>query len=439
MSLRGAKVYGKVVRVSGIYLEAYNPGSATGDLVEIYPSTGKRIYGEVIGFTEDRCIVMPYGKLSGIKPGDRVLVRSESVSTFTGEELLGKVVNPFGEPLSGERIYTPEKVPIELTSINPLSRERIKDVFDTGIRSINGMFTLGRGQKVGIFAGAGVGKSTLLGMITNYSSADVVVLGLIGERGREVREFMEDVLGEGLKKSVVVVSTADEPPVVKVKGAISAVVHARYFADRGATVLLVMDSITRFAMAQREIGLAAGEPPTLKGYTPSVFHMMTNIVESCGNFKGGGSITGIFSVLVEGDDISLDPVADALVGVFDGHIVLSRKRANAGLYPAIDPVRSLSRLMPRLVDEEHMNMAMYIRELLSSYESMEDLVNLGLYKKGSNPAVDKVLDYKKLIDGFFKQDYRRGVSFSESRRELESLYKAITGEQPASLPSEKPA
>ncbi len=428
MSLKGAKVYGKVVKVSGIYLEAYNPGSATGDLVEIYPSTGGRIYGEVIGFAEDRCIVMPYGRLSGIKPGDKVLIRSEYVYTYTGEELLGKVVNPFGEPLDGDDVLVAQRLPIELSSINPLNRERIKEVFDTGIRSINGMFTLGKGQKVGIFAGAGVGKSTLLGMITNFSTADVVVLALIGERGREVREFVEDVLGEGLKKSIVVVSTADEPPVVKVKGALSAIVHARHFAHQGKDVLLVMDSITRFAMAQREIGLAAGEPPTLKGYTPSVFHLMTNIVESCGNFRDGGSITGVFSVLVEGDDITLDPVADALVGVFDGHIVLSRKRANAGLYPAVDPVKSLSRLMPRLVDEDHLNMAMYIKELLSSYESMEDLVNLGLYKKGSNPAVDKVLENKEIIDHFFRQNYNEGVSFRESRKELEELYKTLRGE-----------
>ncbi len=425
--MRGVKVYGKVVKVSGIYLEAYNPGSATGDLVEIYPSTGRSIYGEVIGFNEDRCIVMPYGTLSGIKPGDRVLIRSEHVFTKTGRALLGKVVNPFGKPLSGKPLYTTEKAPIELTSVNPLERERIEEVFDTGVRSINGMFTLGKGQKVGIFAGAGVGKSTLLGMITNFSNADVVILALIGERGREVREFVEDVLGEGLKKSVVVVSTADEPPIVKVKGALSAIVHARHFASQGLDVLLVMDSITRFAMAQREIGLAAGEPPTLKGYTPSVFHMMTNIVESCGNFRKG-SITGIFSVLVEGDDITLDPVADALVGVFDGHIVLSRKRANAGLFPAVDPVKSLSRLMPKLVSEEHLSMAMYVKELLSSYEAMEDLVNLGLYKFGSNPAVDKVLEHKEAIDSFFKQDFRDGVSFEESLRDLRELYTALKGE-----------
>ena len=428
MFLKGAKVYGKIVKVSGIYLEAYNPGCATGDLVEIIPSNGNPIYGEVIGFNDDRCIVMPYGTLSGIKPGDKVHINREPVSTLTGEQLLGKVVNPFGHALDGTPIYTTEKATIELSSINPLGRDRIEEVFDTGIRSINALLTLGKGQKVGIFAGAGVGKSTLLGMITNYSSADVVVMGLIGERGREVREFIEDVLGEGLKRSVVVVSTADEPPVVKVKGAISAIVHAKYFASQGADVLLVMDSITRFAMAQREIGLAAGEPPTLKGYTPSVFHMMTNIVESCGNFVGSGSITGIFSVLVEGDDISLDPVADSLVGVFDGHIILSRKRANAGIFPAIDPVRSLSRLMPKLVSQDHLKMAMFLRELLSSYESVEDLVNLGLYKRGSNPAVDKVMENKELIDSFFKQDYRTGVSFEESLRSLKEIYSALRGE-----------
>ncbi len=426
MNLKGLKIYGKVLKVSGIYLEAYNPGGATGDLVEIVPSSGQRIYGEVIGFNEERCIIMPYGSLAGIKPGDLVLIKHEPVNTLVGEELLGKVVDPFGKPLDGEEILTQERAPIELETINPLERERIREVFDTGVRSINALLTLGKGQKVGIFAGAGVGKSTLLGMITNFSDADVVVLALIGERGREVREFVEDVLGEGLKRSIVVVSTADQPPVVKVKGALSAIVHARYFAKKGADVLLLMDSITRFAMAQREIGLAAGEPPTLKGYTPSVFHMMTRIVESCGNFSNAGSITGIFSVLVEGDDISLDPVADSLVGVFDGHIILSRKRANAGLFPAIDPVRSLSRLMPKLVSEEHLKMAMYVRELLSSFESMEDLVNLGLYRKGSNPAVDKVLEYKEHIDNFFKQDYRKGVSFEESLNSLKNLYSILT-------------
>ncbi len=426
MYLRGAKVYGKILKATGIYIEAYDVGDATtGNLVEIYTSDNKHILGEIIGFHEDRTIIMPYGHIYGIRSGDKVFYRTEKVSTYTGEKLLGKVVDPFGIPLDDRECVSASKIPVEIESINPFNRQRINSVFDTGIRSINAMLTLGRGQKVGIFSGAGVGKSTLLGMITNYSEADVVVLGLIGERGREVREFVEDILGEGLRKSIVVVSTSDEPPIVKVKGALSAVVHARYFASKGKNVLLVMDSLTRFAMAQREVGLAAGEPPTLKGYTPSVFYLMTKIVESCGNFTEG-SITGLFSVLVEGDDITLDPIADFLVGVFDGHIILSRKRANAGMFPAIDPVKSLSRLMPKLVSPEHLRMAMYLKELLSNYESMEDLVNLGLYKEGSNPYVDKVLQHKERIDAFFKQEIFEGVSFEESKRALEELYLELT-------------
>ncbi len=425
MYLRGAKVYGKILKATGIYIEAYDVGNATtGNIVEIHTAEHKDIPGEVIGFHEDRTIIMPYGHIYGIKSGDKVFYRNERVSTYTGEKLLGKVVNPFGVPLNDKECVSAVRLPVEIESINPFSRQRIQDVFDTGIRSINALMSLGRGQKVGIFSGAGVGKSTLLGMITNYSEADVVILGLIGERGREVREFVEDVLGEGIKKSIVVVSTSDEPPIVKVKGALSAVVHARYFASKGKKVLLVMDSLTRFAMAQREVGLAAGEPPTLKGYTPSVFYLMTKIVESCGNFTEG-SITGLFSVLVEGDDITLDPIADFLVGVFDGHIILSRTRANAGLFPAIDPVKSLSRLMPKLVDQEHMKMAMYIKELLSNYESMEDLVNLGLYKEGSNPYVDKVLRHKQEIDSFFKQEVYEGVSFQESKKALKELYDVL--------------
>ena len=426
MYLKGAKVYGKILKATGIYIEAYDVGNAaTGNIVEIYTSDDRRVLGEVIGFHEDKAIIMPYGHIYGVKSGDRVFFKNEKVSTYTGNKLLGKVANPFGIPLNEHGyINTAPKAPIEVDSVNPFSRQRITKVFDTGIRSINAMLTLGRGQKVGVFSGAGVGKSTLLGMITNYSEADVVILGLIGERGREVREFVEDVLGDGLKKSIVVVSTSDEPPIVKVKGALSAVVHARYFASRGKNVLLVMDSLTRFATAQREVGLAAGEPPTLKGYTPSVFYLMTKIVESCGNFTKG-SITGIFSVLVEGDDITLDPIADFLVGVFDGHIILSRKKANAGMFPAIDPVKSLSRLMPRLVSKEHLKMAMYLKELLSNYESMEDLVNLGLYKEGSNPYVDKVLEHKQAIDNFFRQDISEGISFQESLKALENIYRIL--------------
>ena len=420
------RVYGKVLKVSGIYLEATVLEGAVGNHA-IIKTDNNSIDGEVIGFYENRCIIMPFGSLSGVKVGDRVWILREAVSTVVGEQALGHLLDPLGRRLSDGKLLSGEKRPIELKDINPLQRNRITEVFDTGIRTINALFTLGKGQKVGVFAGAGVGKTTLLGMITKFSKADVVVLGLIGERGREVREFVEDVLGEAIKRSVVIVTTADQTPIMKVKGAISALVHARYFAEKGYDVLLVLDSLTRFTMAQREVGLSAGEPPTLKGYTPSVFYLLSKIVESCGSFQNG-SITGIFSVLVEGDDISLDPVADALMGMLDGHIILSRKLANAGLFPAIDPVKSLSRLMPQIVQQDHMRVALQIKEILSAYESVEELVNLGLYTQGTNPLVDKVIKHERAIKGFFMQDYRTAVDFKSSVSSLMELHeKILTG------------
>ncbi|SHK24551.1 FliI/YscN family ATPase [Thermocrinis minervae] len=420
------KVYSKVLRASGVYLEAYNIGASVGDRVVIEKEDGGFLEGEVVGFNQDRCIIMPFGSLMGVSYKDKVLLDRKKVSTAVGKELLGRVVDFMGRDiLTGKRLSTEER-PIELQSINPLHRERIREVFDTGIRSINALLTLGVGQKVGIFAGAGVGKTTLLGMITSHATADVVVLSLVGERGREVREFVEDVLGDAINRSLVVVSTAEDPPIVKVKSAVSAVVHARYFAQKGYRVLLVMDSMTRLAQAQREIGLAVGEPPTLKGFTPSVFYLMSKVVESCGNFREG-SITGIFSVLVEGDDVSLDPVADALMGMMDGHIILSRKRANASIYPAIDPVKSLSRIMPQLVSKEHMKMATAIREVLSLYESMEDLINMGLYTPGSNPILDRFMQNRQIVDDFFRQSVDERVSFEESVRALERLYSSLLG------------
>ncbi|WPM33029.1 FliI/YscN family ATPase [Hydrogenobacter sp. T-2] len=419
------RLYHKVYKASGVYLEAYNTEGAVGDHVVIYPQRNKPIEGEIIGFSEDRCIIMPFSLAHGVKAGDKAWIRKEHVSTVVGEGLLGELLDPFGRRLVDGSLPKGEKKPILLEDINPLEREKIGDVFDCGIRSINALLTLGKGQKVGIFAGAGVGKSTLLGMIVKNSKVDAVVLALIGERGREVREFVEDVLGEeGRKKSIIVVTTSDQTPILKVKGAISSLVHARYLASKGMHVLLVMDSITRLAMAQREVGLSAGEPPTMKGYTPSVFYLLSKVVENCGNFKKG-SITGIFSVLVEGDDISLDPVADSLMGVLDGHIILSRKRANAGIYPAIDPVRSLSRLMPQVVSKEHMQRAMYIREVLSAYESLEDMVYLGLYTQGSNPLVDKVVKNQEGIREFFRQGVEQKVSYEESLQALKALYEKL--------------
>ncbi|WP_448587791.1 FliI/YscN family ATPase [Thermocrinis sp.] len=420
------RIYGKVLRVSGMYLEATVPEGAVGNQA-IVKKDNENIDGEIIGFHENKCLIMPFGSISGVKVGDMVWIRREAVSTVVGEQTLGQILDPLGRKLSDGKLLSGEKRAIELRDINPLQRERITEVFDSGIRTINALFTLGKGQKVGIFAGAGVGKTTLLGMITRFSKADVVVLGLIGERGREVREFVEDILGDALSKSVVIVTTADQTPIMKVKGAISALVHSRFFAEKGYDVLLILDSLTRFAMAQREVGLAAGEPPTLKGYTPSVFYLLSKVVESCGNFKKG-SITGIFSVLVEGDDISLDPVADSLMGMFDGHIILSRKRANAGIFPAIDPVKSLSRLMPQLVSKDHMTMALYIKEMLSAYESMEELVNLGLYTQGTNPVVDKVIKHQQAIKDFFRQDHKTPVDFKESLSSLTEIYNKITRE-----------
>ncbi len=425
MYSKGIKVYGKVVKASGIFVEAILPFANVGNLVEIIKGEEK-VMGEVVGFHENRVIIMPYKGIEGIKKGDKVLLKTHMVFTKVGEDFLGKVIDPFGNSYDGEAVFYEKLERITLSEINPLTREKISEVFDTGIRSINALLTLGIGQKVGIFSGAGVGKSTLLGMITRNSEADAVVIALIGERGREVREFVEDVLGEeGLEKSVVIVSTADQSPIIKVKGAISAIVHARFLAEKGKNVLLVMDSITRLAQAQREVGLAVGEPPTLKGFTPSVFKLMTQVVESCGKFKRG-SITGIFSVLVEGDDISLDPIADALMGVLDGHIILSRKRANRGLFPAIDPLRSISRLMPKLVSEKHMEMANFLREVLSKYEDVDELVRIGLYKKGSNPLVDKVIEHIGEIESFFKQKPHEKISFEDSVKELEKLYQLLS-------------
>lgn len=420
--MKGAfRIYHKVYKASGIYLEAYNREGAIGDHVLVYPRRGNPIEGEIIGFNEDRCIIMPFNHIYGVKAGDKVLIKREHISTVCGLELIGEVIDPFGRRLSDGTKAKGEDKPVILEDVNPLHRERIEEVFDCGVRSINALLTLGKGQKVGIFSGAGVGKSTLLGMITRNSKVHAVVLALIGERGREVKEFLEDVLGEeGRKRSIIVVTTADQTPILKVKGAISSLVHAKYLAERGMDVLLVMDSITRLAIAQREVGLAAGEPPTMKAYTPSVFYLLSKIVENCGNFQRG-SITGFFSVLVEGDDISLDPVADFLMGVLDGHIILSRKRANAGLFPAIDPIRSLSRLMPKIVSEEHMKRATCLRDFLSAYESMEDIINIGLYNVGNNPKVDKVLRYKEDIDRFFIQGLDDRVSYQQSFNELKSI------------------
>jgi len=419
------KVYGKIQKIGGIYVEATVPEGKVGDLVEI-KSPSQTVFGEIISINGHSAVVMPFSNLYGIGRDAKVDVKGIPVSVYVGEGLLGKVVNAFGIPLDGKRpLLGTKPIEIKLQPINPLMKEKIKEPFDTGIRAINALYTLGKGQKVGIFAAAGVGKTTTLGMITRFSQADLVILSLIGERGREVKEFVEDVLGkEGMEKSIVVVSTADEPPVNKVKAAFASMVMARYFAlEKGMNVLFIMDSITRFAMAKRELGLASGEPPTAKGYTPSVFYDLSLIAESCGKFSKG-SITGIFSVLVEGDDIT-DPVADFMIGVLDGHIILSRKRAYENIYPAVDPLKSISRIMPNVVPPEIYEASQYIKSVYATYEKMEDVINLGIYKMGSNPRVDLAVKAKPLIDDFFRQKVQEKVNLQESWQQLLELYNKI--------------
>ncbi len=419
------KIYGKITKISPSYIEATYKNAFIGEKVEII-SENKKIEGEVIGISDNEAIIMSFGDNSLLDGKSKVYYTSNHVYTYAGEGILGKVIDPFGNPFNEKALDNVERIQISLEETNPMKREKIKKIFDSGIRSINALATLGKGQRVGIFAGAGVGKTSTLGMIMKYSDSDIVVLALIGERGREVREYVEDILGDYLEKSVVVVSTSDQPPILKVKGVISAASIARYFAKKGKDVLLVVDSLTRLAMAQREIGLASGEPPTLKGYTPSVFNLMSKVIESCGSLEIG-SITGIFSVLVEGDDISLDPIADSAVGYLDGHIILSRKIAESGIYPAVDPLKSLSRIMPQIVSDEHLKMANELKNYLSQYYELEDIIKIGLYRQGSNKIIDNIINNKEKINNFFMQNLKEGINYISSIESLKTLVEVLRG------------
>jgi len=421
---RPYKIYGKITKVSGVYIEASNYSSGVGDEVTIDGD----FKGEIIGFDKENAIIMCFDSNVSVKPGTKVLYTEEPVSTYVSEEFLGKVLDPFGNIIHSDNtksVKSLKKLPLSLENHSPMERKKISKIFDSGVRTINALTTIGIGQRIGVFAGAGVGKTTTLGMIMKHSYSDVVVLALIGERGRAVREYVEDILGEAFEKSVVIVSTSDQTPIMKVKGAISALVHARFFASKGYNVLLVMDSLTRLAMAQREIGLSVGEPPTLKGYTPSVFLTMSKIIEGCG-LVGDYGITGIFSVLVEGDDTSLDPIADSAMSFLDGHILLSRKIADSGIYPAIDPLKSISRIMPNIVSDEHWDYVLKFKQILSEYYSMEDIIKVGLYRKGSNPTIDKVLERKSDIDNFFMQNPKTGINYNNSLQELKELVSKIS-------------
>ncbi|MBX6423054.1 FliI/YscN family ATPase [Thermosulfurimonas sp. F29] len=411
------KVCGHVKQVVGLVVEAEGPPLRVGDLCRIETSSGE-ILAEVSGFRDERLLLLPLGSPIGIEPGNRVYA-CERAEARVGRELLGRVINALGEALDGKPLpYLPETYPLYNEPLKPFERARITEPLDVGIRAINALLTVGKGQRIAIMAGSGVGKSTLLGMMARHTRADVNVIALIGERGREVREFIERDLGEeGLRRSVVVVATADEPPPLRMRGAYYATAIAEYFRDQGLDVLFMMDSLTRFCMAGREVGLSVGEPPTARGYTPSVFAQLPRLLERMGPRTEGGSITGIYTVLVEGDDFT-EPVADAVRAIADGHIVLSRELAQEGHYPAIDVLASVSRLMRDLAEREHYKAAQELVKLLAVYRRAEDLINIGAYVRGSNPEIDRALEKIEAVKAFLRQEVEERAGFEESIRAL---------------------
>ncbi len=416
-------VEGVLRRMVGLTLEAEGCRAPLGARCTIGDSSDG-VEAEVVGFAGgDRLYLMPTGNLHGVMPNARVVPRGTTARARVGEELFGRVIDGGGEPIDGAGpLKARERTPLMAEPINPLERAPIAAPLDVGVRSINALFTVGRGQRMGLFAGSGVGKSVLLGMMTRYTKADVVVVGLIGERGREVREFISEILGShGLARAVVVAAPADTSPLFRLHGAMRATAIAEHFRDQGYNVLLLMDSLTRYAQAQREIGLAIGEPPTTKGYPPSVFGLLPRLVERAGNGpEGGGSITAFYTVLVEGDDPQ-EPVADAARAILDGHLVLSRQLADAGLYPAIDVEASISRAMSGITGTEHQQAAQRFRQLYTAYRQNEDLISVGAYQRGSDPVVDQAIQYQPRLRAFLQQDVSEAVDFEEAVASLRRL------------------
>jgi len=450
--------YGKVIQVIGLVIKAVGIRASIGELCEISlspsPLTGRvgvggrmgKIIAEVVGFQEGDLLLMPLGELHGIHPQDKIIGMKSPLTIEVGEGLVGRVVDALGKPIDGKGSISEEEMrnaecgmrnernnsdirhptsdiryPVRNSPPHPLGRGRISEPIETGIRAIDGLLTCGKGQRVGIFSGSGVGKSVLLGMIAQNTRADVNVIALVGERGREVRDFIEKDLGsEGLRRSVVVVATSDQPPLLRVQCALTATTIAEYFRAQGKDVMLMMDSVTRFAMALREIGLAIGEPPTSKGYTPSVFSRLPLLLERAGLDEGKGSITGLYTVLVEGDDMN-EPVADALRSILDGHIVLSRTIAMQNLYPAIDINASISRLMPDIVAKAHKETARKVKEVMAIYEEAKDLINIGAYVPGSNPKIDYAIKALDKIRDFIRQEMDEKADFHESIQRLINL------------------
>ena len=417
-------VYGKVSGVIGLLVKGYNPGASIGEMCRIYPNGNNRTIGaEVVGFREEKVLLMPFGNLDSIGPGCRILSTGKKSNVKVGHNLLGRVIDGMGNPIDNRGPIESEcEYPIYADPINPLKRGRITKPMDLGIRAMNALSSCGRGQRMGIFAGSGVGKSFLLGMIARNTKADINVIGLVGERGREVREFIENNLGkEGLSRSVVVVATSDMHPLVRMRAAYVATAISEYFRDQGIEVLLMVDSLTRFAMAQREVGLSVGEPPTVKGYTPSVFSLMPKLLERAGNIEDSGSITGLYTVLVEGDDFN-EPISDAARSILDGHITLDRSLAARNHYPAIDVTESISRLMVDIVNSKHRKMAGDVLNIVSTYRQAEDLINIGAYVKGSNSEIDNAIRMIGKVNSFLRQDVDENISFEESEEQLFALF-----------------
>lgn len=415
------RVSGRVTQVVGLVVESHGPNARVGDLCFIETGQGEPIRAEVVGFRGDRTLLMPLGELSGVRAGCAVLSSGHCLRVPVGPELLGRTLDGLGEPMDGmgplpcSRYY-----PIFATPPNALNRRMINRPLETGVRAIDGMLTLAEGQRMGIFAGSGVGKSTLLGMIARNCTADVNVIALVGERGREVREFIEHDLGpEGLRRSIIVCATSEQPALVRIKAALTATAIAEYFRDQGANVLLMMDSVTRFCMAQREVGLAIGEPPSTKGYTPSVFALLPKLMERAGT-SDRGAITALYTVLVEGDDTN-EPIADAARSILDGHIVLNRKLTSKGHYPPIDVMQSLSRVAPMVTDPAQQEMSRDIRELLAAYSDVEDLVSIGAYKPGTKPLADRALEKWDSINGFLRQTKDQATSFTDTVHHMRNI------------------
>lgn len=416
------KYTGRVSQVIGLTIESHGPAVNLGEICNIFPlKVDSPIKAEVVGFKESIVCLMPLGSMNGVGPGSRIEATGESLSVGVSEDMLGRVIDGLGRVIDGKGSFNKcTMYSVENSPPNPLTRKRIREVLPVGVRAIDGLLTIGKGQRIGIFSGSGVGKSTLMGMIARNTKADINVIGLIGERGREVREFIEnDLQEEGLSRSVVVVATSDQPALIRLKAAQLATSVAEYFRDQGKDVMLMMDSLTRFAMAQREVGLAIGEPPVTRGYTPSVFSVMPRLLERSGT-SDTGSITGLYTVLVDGDDMN-EPITDTVRSILDGHIVLSRSLANKNHYPAIEVLASVSRVMPNIVNDEHKNNANEFKNIMSVYKDAEDLINIGAYVKGSSSRIDRSLEKIDAIESFLKQGVDEKVEMEEVLSELKNI------------------